>query len=520
MINPFSGFKLTARGLKPSDLRLRLANARDVFVNAFEGFMRNGDANQAAAISFYAILSAIPLFILTIVVINFFFGSHQGAQNELMRIIKDFHPYISDKFLAQTGLVEEKWRVLGWIGLISLVWFSSLIFNSIETAFSLIFRTSEARSYLRSKLLGISMIPLGWAVGMASVLITYIARLIRDNPWIAVGGWMADMLVHGFLFTYVIPYLVMVIFFTIVYKIIPSEKLSIWNALAASALFSALMEIAKHIFTWYLAHYNRYHIIYGGLDTMIIVVIWVFYVCWILLFCAELVSSYRNRTLLLLEKAITGIANGGTNSSLNARLFRRFGRFYPQGRYVCTEGEEGKEMFYILTGRVQVEKKAGETIKLVMEMGSGEYFGEMAALIESPRTASVRTLTDCDIAVVDSGTFKELIRHYGNVAILILKEMALRVKNTTNNLEELAHDWIRLVALLYLLTQWPLAENRNHESEIAALCGKETWEIRQVINELATAGVLEIAGNTVRGLRKERIWDILNCASSKLREAS
>lgn len=491
-----------------------LAGARDVFVNAIDGFMRNGDANQAAAIAFYAMLSAIPLFILTIIVISFFFGSHQSAHHELVRIIKDFHPYITDKFLAQTGGIEEKWRVLGWIGLISLVWFSSLIFNSIETAFSLIFRTSEMRSYVRSKLLGISMIPLGWAVGMTSVLLTYFTRLIRDNPYIAVGGWMTDMLVHGFLFTYVIPYLVLVIFFTIVYKIIPTEKLSIWNALAASALFSALMEIAKHIFTWYIANYNRYNLIYGGLDTIIIVVIWVFYVSWILLFCAELVSSYRNRTLLLLEKAITGIANGGTDSALNARLFRRFGRFYPQGKYVCTEGEGGREMFYILSGRVQVEKKAGETTKLLMEMGPGEYFGEMAALIESPRTASVRTLTDCDIAVIDSKTFRDLIKQYGNVAVLILREMSLRLKNTTRKLEDLAHDWIKLVTIVYFLKEWPFAEGFDYESGIAAITGKETWEIREIIGELARNGVFEQEGNVVRGFRKDRIIGIVDAGTA------
>ena len=506
MTNTLSDLKRAIRGFRVSELRLMLANARDVFVNAIDGFMRNGDANQAAAIAFYAMLSAIPLFILTIIVISFFFGSHQSAHNELVRIIKDFHPYITDTFLVQTGQIEEKWRVLGWIGLISLVWFSSLIFNSIETAFSLIFRTSEMRSYVRSKLMGIAMIPLGWAVGMTSVLLTYFTRLIRDNPYIAVGGWMTDMLVHGFLFTYVIPYLVLVIFFTIVYKIIPTEKLSIWNALAASALFSALMEVAKHIFTWYIANYNRYNLIYGGLDTIIIVVIWVFYVSWILLFCAELVSSYRNRTLLLLEKAITGIANGGTDSGLNARLFRRFGRFYPQGQYVCREGEGGREMFYILSGKVQVEKKAGETTKLLTEMGPGDYFGEMAALIESPRTASVRTLTDCDIAVIDSGTFRNLIKQYGNVAVLILREMSVRLKNTTRKLEELAHDWIKLVTALYFLREWPLAEGRDYESEIAVISGKEPWEVREVINEMAGNGIFEQEGSVVRGFRKERIW--------------
>ncbi len=127
--------------------------------------------------------------------------------------------------------------MIGWLGLFSLVWFSSLIFNAIETAFNGIFRASKSRNYLVSKFLAISMIPIGWTVWMGSVVITYIARMIKENPWAAEGGWMTDFLVHGFLFTYVIPYLVMVGFFTFVYKVIPTEKISIGNAVCAGALF-------------------------------------------------------------------------------------------------------------------------------------------------------------------------------------------------------------------------------------------------------------------------------------------
>lgn len=501
--------KNAIRKLRPSELRYSLCGARDVFIDAVFSYQRNGDANQAAAIAFYAILSAIPLFILTALAAGFFLGSHQGAQTEMTRLIKEFHPYISDQFLTQSGRIEEKWRVLGWLGLVSLVWFSSLISNSIETAFGQIFRFQSSRSYLNSKLLGISMIPLGWAVALASIFLTYFARLIRDNPWIAQGGWMTDLLVHGFLFTYVIPYFVMVIFFTIVYKIIPTEKLSLGNALSAGALFAALMEIAKHVFTWYISNYSRYSIIYGPLDTLVIMVIWVFYVSLILLFCAELVSSYRRRNLLLLEKAITGIMNGGLKSGLNARLFRKFGRFYEKGEFICREGESSCEIFYILMGRVQVEKKAGQTTKSLVEMGPGDYFGEMAALLEAPRSASVRALTDCDIAVIGADTFRDLLRHYGTVSLFILKEMSLRVKNTTKSLEQLAHEWIKLVAVLYFLREWPSAGNRDYVSELADISGKEPFEVGETLRELESLGVLVLENARVKAFRKDLVWKVL-----------
>ena len=491
------------------EIRHAAVSARDVFVDAFWSFQRNGDVNQAAAIAFYAILSAIPLFILTAVAISFFFGSEQSAHNEMTRMIREFHPYISEQFLAETGEIEEKWRVLGWVGLITLVWFSSLFFNAIETAFGLIFRSSAMRSYLKSKLLGFAMIPLGWTLGLASILFTYFVRLISENPWIAQGGWMADLLVHGFLFAYVIPYLIMVVFSTAIFKIIPTERLSMGNALAAGALFAALMEVAKHVFTWYLANYSRYNIIYGPLETLVIMVIWVFYVSFIMLFCAELVSSYRRRSLLLLEKAITGMAKGKVRSDIAARIFRRFGRFYPRGEYICREGEQGREIFYILMGDVQVEKKKGQTTKILAEMGPGDYFGEIAALADEPRSTSVRALTDCDIAVIDADTFRSLLNDYGDISIYVLKEMSLRIKDTTRRLEDLGHNWARLVTVLYLLKEWPFGSERDYEGELCRLSGLDVQDIRLSLAELGKMGILEFDGRTIKNFRDTEVLGIL-----------
>ena len=60
--------KLTRWQQKQENLRLKAAGSWTVFVDAVKNYGLNGDANQAAAIALYAVLSAIPLFILSIVV--------------------------------------------------------------------------------------------------------------------------------------------------------------------------------------------------------------------------------------------------------------------------------------------------------------------------------------------------------------------------------------------------------------------------------------------------------------------
>jgi CRP-like cAMP-binding protein len=299
-----------------------------------------------------------------------------------------------------------------------------------------------------------------------------------------------------------------VAFFTLVYKITPTGKVSLGSALTGAAIFSALMEIAKHFFTWYVSDDKKYNLIFGSLETVVILVLWVFYVALILLFCAELISSHQRRNLILLEKAF--LKPRKKIMKIEERLFRKFGHMYPKDTYVFRQGDTGQEMYYILMGNVRVEKSAGQIKKVLAEMGPGEYFGEMAALIEAPRTASVQATEDSNVAVIDGDTFRSLLRESGEVSLFMLKEFSNRIRQTGNALGELTQSWIRLIAVLYFLMKWPLPDNQNPLDELARYNRKEPIEIQQVLWDLRDQGVITILDGHVSDFSKERAWELLN----------
>ena len=70
------------------------------------------------------------------------------------------------------------------------------------------------------------MIPMGWSVGMISVGTTYIAGLVAKYPLLAEGGCLSPALFHGFFFGHVMPFVVMAVFFALVYKVVPTGKIS------------------------------------------------------------------------------------------------------------------------------------------------------------------------------------------------------------------------------------------------------------------------------------------------------
>ena len=145
---------------RSESFKMSAAGIWDILTDSVKNYKSNGDVNQAAAMALYSILSAIPLFILTIVVAGYFFSSYPNVSDDIIDAIKGFNPYFSEKLLAQLGQIERKKHLLGWAGLLGLVGLSSMIFNSMETALNIIFRSRKKRNYFVSKLLAFSMIPM------------------------------------------------------------------------------------------------------------------------------------------------------------------------------------------------------------------------------------------------------------------------------------------------------------------------------------------------------------------------
>jgi uncharacterized BrkB/YihY/UPF0761 family membrane protein len=111
-----------------SRLALTTESAWDILKNAADDYRYNGDTNMAAAIAFYFILSFIPLLMLTIAMNGLVFGDNSAIHDGLAAIVQTFNPYFSGEFFAHIVEIERRAAVIGWVGVILLVWFSSLIF--------------------------------------------------------------------------------------------------------------------------------------------------------------------------------------------------------------------------------------------------------------------------------------------------------------------------------------------------------------------------------------------------------
>src|SRR5581483_8481862 len=72
------------------------------------------------------------------------------------------------------------------------------------------------------------------------------------------------------------------------------------------------------------------------------------------------------------------------------------------GQTLVNEGERGLEFFVIVDGRARVTRHGQD----VGELGPGDFFGELALLIDAPRNATVTAVTPMEAIVLSRKEFE------------------------------------------------------------------------------------------------------------------
>lgn len=92
------------------------------------------------------------------------------------------------------------------------------------------------------------------------------------------------------------------------------------------------------------------------------------------------------------------------------------------GHILVTEGEPGASLFVLTTGRCRahVKNPSGRSME-VRELNEGDFFGEISVLTGEPRTATVTTVTQCELLELDRATLKSIIDQHPHV-LEVLKE--------------------------------------------------------------------------------------------------
>jgi len=219
----------------------------------------------------------------------------------------------TDEFFARLdpgffkGLADLSGAVgrLGLFGIIGSLVSASFLFSTLITAINHIFRTTYHKSFFYNRLIEFLM--------MAVVGVFMIFSLAMTAAWTAFGRTIqqselvratlnpeAVAAVNNVFLKYLIPYVLTILMFFILYKFIPETKVHTRAALIPAAVAALLFEVFKRAFAYYVVHFSALgivlnRILQGTLTSVLFFLLWITSSMLILLWGAELAAVLNEK---------------------------------------------------------------------------------------------------------------------------------------------------------------------------------------------------------------------------------
>jgi CRP-like cAMP-binding protein len=178
-------------------------------------------------------------------------------------------------------------------------------------------------------------------------------------------------------------------------------------------------------------------------------------------------------------------------------LLEKLGRSFPAGLVLFREGDPGREMYVVHSGRIELTRRMADREAHLAYIPPGEFFGEMAILNNRPRSATATVVEDAWLLVIDGRTFEAMLRAKAEIAVRMIKSLAARLEQANRQIELLLlRDADHRV--VHLLSQLTGQGRRSAEGvllplslgEISGRVGLSEDVVAEVLGRLANARLL------------------------------
>lgn len=182
-------------------------------------------------------------------------------------------------------------------------------------------------------------------------------------------------------------------------------------------------------------------------------------------------------------------------------------REYKKGANILISSEEGRDIMFVADGAVDI-KRIGPNGRevIVARLSTGEFFGEIALLTGSSRTADVTAVDDSMILVLRAGDFESLLNSVPGLSKALLIHLAHRVAAASTRIADLAlfDVYYRVFrALSSLAKKDPksgdlIVQERPTHKELASMVGTSREMVTRALTKLQDDEILEIDDKQVK----------------------
>jgi CRP/FNR family transcriptional regulator, cyclic AMP receptor protein len=111
---------------------------------------------------------------------------------------------------------------------------------------------------------------------------------------------------------------------------------------------------------------------------------------------------------------------GLSRRQLGKLLVKFFEKQYQPGETIFMEGEPGKALFIVLTGKVLICRAVHQGEEILATLAAGGYFGELALIDDQPRFASARATEASRLLILYRSDFEDLMEGQRVLAIQVM----------------------------------------------------------------------------------------------------
>ncbi len=259
----------------------------------------NGGLTQRAKGLAYSFLAALPPLMICIFSLIVYFPV-DGLQDELLNGLGEIVP---EKILTPISstindIMGHKHTTLLSIGFVTCILLAANGMNGFILSLNFANETVEKRPFVQRFALCLLM------VFVMFIIVALVLTLIIGHKYllqlIFSQGWLSDTKANTFLFNvgrWVLLSLATLMAVAFLYYVAPAKRQRVGFFSAGSVLATGMFFVLTWGFGIYLNNFNRYNLLYGSIGTLLLLMLWVYFSCIVLLVGYELNTSIYNGTL-------------------------------------------------------------------------------------------------------------------------------------------------------------------------------------------------------------------------------
>ena len=265
-------------------------------LRVLRGFISNRGLLLSGAVAYYTLLSIVPMSILALIVLTNFIEEQQlihTLSTYLEMVIPGYAATLTEQVLA---FLEHR-NVVGLVGFLGMLFFSSMAFSMLENAMSVIF--FQRVTVQRRKFFISAIIPYVYilAMGLGIVLVSFIVGAIEtlESRPMSILGWSLNLGGSTGAALYILGIVGEVLMFTSIYLVMPVMRVRFRYALIGGITAAMLWEITRRVLIWYYSAISMVNVIYGSIAITVVALLSIEVVAIILLLGAQVIAELERR---------------------------------------------------------------------------------------------------------------------------------------------------------------------------------------------------------------------------------